>query len=203
MALVRAILLVDGENLVFRYQEMLKDSSLVPKDNNIFEKDIFVWNQEIQNIFEVDIFRVNYFSSVVGDDTKIKNVKDTLSKINYTPYGNYYRGCQLHPCIYKKEKQSNKSRLVDINIAVEAMRIAYSDSIDVICIISGDGDFLELYQDIMKRGKQVCVASLSSGLNPAIPHSVDRFMPLDKYFFKTKAEVEALNTKSTPDTVVK
>lgn len=189
MALVRAILLVDGENLVFRYQEMLKDPSLIPKPENVFEKDIYVWNQDVQNIFEVDVFRVNYFSSTIGDEIKIKTVRDALSKIHYGMLGNYYRECQLHPCIYKKEKQSNKSRLVDINIAVEAMRIAYSDSIDVICIISGDGDFLELYQDIMKRGKQVCVAALTSGLNPAIPYSVDRFFSLDNYFFTKKTEI--------------
>lgn len=186
MALVKSILLVDGENLVFRYQEMLKDTSLTPKAEILFEKDIFVWNKYIENIFQVDIFRVNYFSSVVGDESKIKRVKDTLSNVSFNPTGNYYNGCQLHPCIYKKEKQSNKSRLVDINITVEAMRIAYSDSIDVICIISGDGDFLELYQDIMKRGKQVCVAAFSSGLNPAIPHSVDNFFLLDNYFFDKK-----------------
>lgn len=75
-----------------------------------------------------------------------------------------------------------------MNVAVEAMRMAYSDSVDVIWVISGDGDFIELYQDLMKRGKQVCVAALSSGLNAQVSFNVDRFFLLDQYLFDTKKE---------------
>jgi len=197
MALVKAVILVDGENLVMRYQEMLSANKdkLRPKQNNIWEKDVFVWNNQIADLAHVDIFSIKYYTSSIGDDDKIFTLSKKLAEIKYLKSGNFYSGCQISPYIYKKDKQSNKVKIVDINIAVEAMRMAYSDSVDVIFIVSGDSDFIELYQDIMKRGKQVLVAALSSGLHPKVPIRVDRFFDLDTLLFeKIEAEKKENNT---------
>ena len=64
------------------------------------------------------------------------------------------------------------------------MRFAYTNAADVLCFISGDGYFLNLYSEIMRTGKKVSVAALSSGLSEAVKSSVDYFINLDDVFFK-------------------
>lgn len=63
------------------------------------------------------------------------------------------------------------------------MRAALSTPVDVICLISGDGDYLPLIQEVTRTGKRIYVAALSSGLNPQLIRSVDSFLNLDPLFF--------------------
>ena len=187
MALVKSILFVDGENLTMRYQAMVK-AGRKPTDKVIHIPDVFLWTSDFSYAIrgiQTDLLRINYYTSVVGSEDKLAEVRNQISKHVYNiGMDDYYRGCQLHPCVYKKAKRSDKSRLVDINIVIDVMRQSYTDSIDVMYLFSGDGDFISLIKDVMRRGKKVCVGALSSGLNPTIPHSVDRFINLDASFFE-------------------
>ena len=187
MALVRSILLVDGENLVMRYQAMLKKTGRKPKANVLHKVDTYVWTSDFgqTKIIRTDLVRINYYTSMVGDDDAVSAVKEELSKIIYTGIGDFYGSCQLYPRVFKKLKQSTKSRLVDINIVIDAMRHAYSDDVDVVYVFSGDGDFVNLVEDIARSGKRVCVAAFSSGLERRLVTSVDRFVLLDDFFFES------------------
>lgn len=186
MALVKGILFIDGENLAFRYQEMLK-AGRKPKDGITHIPDIFVWHSHIANLWQIDFYRVLFYSSVVGDDVKIKEVKECISKQIFHERTeishNYFGELQIVPWIFKKESKSHKSRLVDISITIDSMRFSYTDAADVLCFISGDGDFLNLYAEIMRNGKKVSVAALSSGLSEPIKCSVDYFINLDDVLF--------------------
>jgi uncharacterized LabA/DUF88 family protein len=53
-------------------------------------------------------------------------------------------------------------------------------------LASGDGDYLPLLQEVMRRGKQVEVLAFSSGLNEQLTYSVDRFLSLDEVFFDSR-----------------
>lgn len=185
MALVRSVILVDGENLVLRFQQMYKTGNYAISQQTKYIPDVLLWNDQWFSMWEIDNFRVNYYQSVIGSHELITEVERKISKCYNYQHGNYYKGCNLTPCIFKKDSRTFKSRLVDINITVEAMRMAYSDQVDVVCFISGDGDFIEVYNDLKRRGKQVCVAALSSGLNPRVPISVDRFIDLDSVLFSS------------------
>lgn len=169
---------------------MMKSGLKAVRPELVYEPDLLVWHPEMFRIWDVDNFRVNYFVSVVGDDQAITSARKSIASVKNEHGANYYRECQLTPCVFKKVKKSHKSRLVDINLAVEAMRMAYSDQVDVICIISGDGDFTEVYNDIKRRGKQVCVAALSDGLNPEVPLCVDRFIDLDTHLFTNRCSLD-------------
>jgi uncharacterized LabA/DUF88 family protein len=72
---------------------------------------------------------------------------------------------------------------VDISIALDALRHSYHRDVEAIWLFSGDGDYLPLIKDIMRNGTQVWLGAFSSGLNPALPPSVDRFVDLDQWFF--------------------
>ena len=186
MALVRSILLADGENLAIRYQALIA-SGRVPKATNVHIQDVFVWQPDpnsLGSFIRTDILRINYYSSVVGDDVRVEVVRDHISKVKYYAHDDLYGGCQLHPHVFKKLKSSTKSRRVDINIAIDAMRHAYTDAVDVIYLMSGDGDFLHLVEEIARSGKKVCVAAFSSGLETRLRSSVDHFTLLDDIFFE-------------------
>ena len=186
MALVKSILLADGENLSMRYQSLI-EAGRIPKPTNVHIRDVFVWQPDwgsLRPLINTDVLRVNYYTSMIGDDDAVQSVCDEISRQSYSGSGDFYGPCQLFPRVYKKPKKSTKSRLVDINITIDAMRHAYSDAVDVVYLLSGDGDFLHLVEDLARSGKKVCVGAFTSGLEPRLRTSVDRFVLLDDIFFQ-------------------
>jgi len=68
MAIPRAIVLVDGENLVFRYEAMV-ESGRVPDKKVIHIPEVFVWHPKITEWCMMDIVHVYFYSSMVADDS--------------------------------------------------------------------------------------------------------------------------------------
>ena len=189
MALVKTVLLIDGENLVFRYQSMLQNGR-IPKKGNVHIQDVFIWNPEVAKIFTVDLFRAVYYTSLVGDHLLIDSTKDQISRnivnTDISGAGNFYGKCQLVPFVFKKEKRTDKSRLVDIFLAVDGMKYANNNNIECIAFLSGDSDFIKPYDEIMSLGKKVYVGAFSDGLGKNISNKVDMFYDLDEIFFEKK-----------------
>jgi uncharacterized LabA/DUF88 family protein len=147
---------------------------------------VYVWTADIAHarFFRTDILRVNYYTSMVGADEKLAGVRDEISRLIFSlGAGHLYGYCQLYPRVYKKLRASQKSRLVDINIVIDMMRHCYTDAVDVVYLLSGDGDFVHLVEEIARSGKQVCLGAFSSGLEPRLRSSVDQFYSLDDVFF--------------------
>jgi uncharacterized LabA/DUF88 family protein len=185
MALVKSVIFVDGENLTMRYQA-LAGAGRKPKSDVVHIPDVFVWHPGInmnRAVIDTDIIRINYYTSKIGDDAAITATRECIARQRYYGRGDLYGPCQLHPRVYKKPLKSTKSRLVDINITIDMMRHAYTDAVDVVYLFSGDGDFVELVEDIGRSGKRVCVAAFSSGLDPRLPVVADRFFLLDDLYF--------------------
>jgi uncharacterized LabA/DUF88 family protein len=185
----RAILFVDGENLVFRYQEMLK-SGRKPLQGVFHLPDVCVWHDSITMHAAFGYTRVCYYTSVVGDDDIVAAVKADIGKVVFRTRPNaqmVFTG-QLVPRVFKKPAKSKKTRHVDIQIVIDVMRSAHAQAHDLIVVASGDGDYLPLFSEVMHSGKQLYVAAFSSGLNPSIPYSVDEFIELDRFFFEPNNE---------------
>jgi uncharacterized LabA/DUF88 family protein len=68
------------------------------------------------------------------------------------------------------------------------MRFAFTDEIDRVYLASGDGDYLPLIEEVMRRGKQIELLAFSSGLNYTLPYSVDSFNELDIVFFGSESD---------------
>jgi len=181
----RAILFVDGENLVMRYQTMVA-AGRTPRENVKHRKDVFVWHDSLTNFFDHGVMRACYYTSVVGDEARVTEVKAELAALRYMyfpPHRLAAYMAQVTPVVFKKPAQSQKTRNVDIQIVIDVMRYATGDAYDHLLLASGDGDYLPLISEAMRAGKQVHVAAFSSGLHPAIAHSVDKFIDLDELFF--------------------
>ncbi len=186
---LRAILFVDGENLVFRYQDAISNGA-VPAEGVVHEADCFVWHAALTQISHLDLLRVCYYTTVTGSDEKVVEIKEKLARIAYSAQsvgGGTIAG-QLYPVVFKKLQKSRKTRVVDIQLIIDVMRYSFSNAIDLVYLVSGDQDYLPLISEVMRHGKQVYVAALSSGLGSELRYSCDDFVDLDKYFFKPSAK---------------
>jgi uncharacterized LabA/DUF88 family protein len=182
----QTIILIDGENLVLRYQNTLQ-AGRKPRDSVIHIDDVFVWHLKISG--RMDIVRIGYYTTVVGDAKKVEEVKQLISESKYDfsqlnggdAYGT------LVPYVYKKSRKGTKTKSVDINLTIDALRYAYGESIDQIVLVSGDGDYIPLLREIISRGKMVKAFAFSSGLNKEIKYNVDELLVIDHLYFKPDA----------------
>jgi len=188
------LIFVDGENISSRYHAMVK-AGHKPLSDNIIIGESFVWNHRILKAHVWNLKRLSYYTSVEGDDPKILAVRKEISAIAYrTQTGEgvgsnfLVRSGQIIPFIRKKNSRSHKESFCDIAIAVDVMRACYRDHAQTILILSGDGDFIQLFQEVVHSGKIVYASAFSSGLCPEIPLVVDEFILLDDYFFEKPSE---------------
>jgi uncharacterized LabA/DUF88 family protein len=175
---------IDGENLVSRYQDMLKDGR-VPNDEVIHIHDVLVWAPRCTANFYVDIARISFYQTVVGDYDKLNSVKESIRSVSYK-----YDESEdaeghgiLQPRVFKKQSRSAKTKSVDINLTVDVMRHALSSTFEGVQIFSGDGDYLPLVEEVGRHGIQVWIYAFSKGLSKDLKNSADHFIDLDEYFF--------------------
>ena len=167
-----------------RYQDMVA-SGRKPDARVVHIPDVFVWHPNVIRWHDLRrVLRVACYTSVVGDDARVMDVKRTIAQNTYVSLADEGgMPGQIVPAVFKKPARSQKTRNVDIQIVIDVMRYTFTDEIDRVYLASGDGDYLPLLQEVMRRGKQVEVLAFSSGLNDQLPHSVDRFLSLDQVFF--------------------
>lgn len=173
-----------------RYQKMVTDGA-IPKKKVIHIPDCFVWHPEITTWSCSELIRVWYYTSIVGDTKKIQEIQQFIGNIDYNyiydPNPEIPKAtAQIVPRVYKKSSRTQKTRNVDINIIIDVMRSVYSRDIELIYVLSGDGDYLPLIDEAMKNGKRVFLSAFSSGLNEQLPYCVDTFQSLDELFFINK-----------------
>ena len=178
----RFMFFIDGENLVCRYQDMIKDG-YVPSIGVNHLLDTFVWaeNVSVPAIRETQIVRAYYYTSVYGDDNKQQSVGEQLKEIiiQGTPGG----ARVLYPVMFKKIRKTEKGKSVDIQLTVDILSYVYQNNLDTVCLFSGDGDFVPVLKEAIHFGKHVFVGALSKGLSPALKRLADEYIRLDGCFF--------------------
>ncbi len=184
------MVLADGENLVFRYQEML--GTRVAAQGVIHTRDVFVWHSSAAQAASWSPIRVNYYTSLVGGDDRISAVEETISKLQISRYREVHG--QICPKVFKKPAQSRKTKLVDMSICIDALRHSFHRDVDAILLLSGDGDYLPLIREVMRNGTQVWLGAFSSGLSPKLRSAVDRFLDLDEVFFAKEDSKRQVHT---------
>src|SRR5687767_4218293 len=103
---LRTILFVDGENLVFRYQDQIRKGR-IPADVIVHEPDCFVWHPRMTQLSHFDLVRVYYYTAVVGDEQRIEEIKKKLAAIIFhAGRGRDEITGQIVPLVFKKDKQS-------------------------------------------------------------------------------------------------
>lgn len=181
----KMMIFIDGENLLLRYQHML-GKGYVPRPNVLHVQDGYVWSPRITTLGSI-ILRISYYTTYTGDENKLTTLVNQIGSVryDYTAYGlaNYGRLC---PHVFKKPSKSQKTASVDINITIDILRHVYNNSTDVVFLLSGDGDYLPLVQEVMRQGTKMFVGGFSDGLNRTLVNAADEFVDLDQWFFEIK-----------------
>src|SRR5438445_5833669 len=153
--LIPEIYLIDGENLVNRFQAM-QEGGHKPKPDIIHIPDVFVWSPSIMTAVTGDIGdvrRVSYYTSAVGDDERIAAIESQIRSFTYTCKGEKFsRINALFPRVFKKHGKTRRSRSVDINIVIDALRYTRAGTIGIVGLVSGDADFAPLVTELSHSG---------------------------------------------------
>ena len=163
--LSRMMVFADGENLVFRYQDLLLHH----------------------------VIRATYYASAAGDEQrmgKLAEIIRTLQFRQYAPPGALHisslLGNKMTSYILKKQNKAQKSKGIDIQLTVDILVNAYQNNLDTVYLLSGDADFVPVLEEVRRLGKRIYIAAFSSGLNPRIRAVADEFHDLDACFFHPK-----------------
>jgi uncharacterized LabA/DUF88 family protein len=179
----RVIIFIDGENLTARFQAMVA-LGRQRKAGVIHEPDTFVWMPELVNYGAWRLTRICYYTSVVGDEVHLNELSERMSAIRY----DYQQGFGfLNPHIFKKQKRGDKTKSVDINLVTDLLRHTYNNSVDEVCVLTGDGDYLPTIREVMRQGVRVNVGAFSSGLDSRLRTQSDEFFDLDLMSFQPVA----------------
>lgn len=68
---------------------------------------------------------------------------------------------------------------VDIELASDMLKLAYSDAYDTAILISGDGDFVAAVQEVQDLGKHVENAYFKKGSSVSLSETCDKFISLN------------------------
>lgn len=184
----RAMVFIDGENLVLRYEEM-KASGRIPTDGVHQVSSVFVWHPGTWMPPNHAVLRATYYTYVQGDEVKVEDTSEALRSLTFQQYRPLTQPhlvagiTNLYPKVYKKGK-GKKAKGVDIQMTVDILSNVYQDNIDSVYILSGDGDYKPVIEECIRRGKQVYISAFSSGLHDGLKLMADQFVCLDDFYFR-------------------
>ncbi|WP_367873272.1 NYN domain-containing protein [Luteolibacter sp. Populi] len=180
----RSVMFIDGENILLRYEAMVAAGR---RSSGIIKHSVgrYVWDEEIFSSPRECPYRICYYTAAAGDDDALETLRSEIAKLHFGGRSGTERFSEgtLTPFVFKKEVRRTKTKSVDINLTTDLLRTAYSGAVEHVIVLSGDGDYLPVYEEVMRRGVRVTVGAFSSGLNPLIPPRVDLFWDLDLEFF--------------------
>ena len=182
----QTLVLIDGENLVKRYEDMLTDAEapVTPSEHNAYIPGVFVWNNRLCG-FPVapHVLRVIMYVTVTGD-----RQGEMASKIREQmfAYGDSVKRewQRLTPVVIKKPKD-RPAKEVDIQICVDALENAAKGNMQELVLVTGDADSAPLARSVMRLGIRVHLRALSKGCSEVIREVGDSFTPLDSLLFKS------------------
>src|ERR671936_652798 len=117
----RWMMFVDGENLTIRAQEFCQQNSITLQEGDYYRRDNFVWfpnrwtpteNPHMRNLdYELQPrgIRAYYYASVQGDDVRLREVREQLWRIGFTPE------------VFKNPAGERRSKGVDITLAKDVL----------------------------------------------------------------------------------
>jgi hypothetical protein len=163
---------VDGENLAVRYGKLLKSMSAEPPDHVQYEPGVYVWSTGLNDLcLQGGVVRRHYYTSVQGDDNKIKDVVDKLKAVGIEA-----------PNVFKRTKNKGSKR-VDVSLTTDMLLHATRKNFELAVLIAGDEDYVPLVEAVKSEGRRVLLWFVSDGLSPTLKRAADYFHDLDEVLF--------------------
>lgn len=173
---VPTLVFVDGENLAIRYKDLAKQKCLEPSPSPFYEPDVFLWSDTLNKLCDcAGALRRHYYTSVVGDETRRKDIEDRLKAAGIEA-----------PSVFKKPKKDKDrpSKGVDISLAVDMLTHASRKNYGLAILIAGDGDYVPLVKAVKAEGSRVYVWFFdeSHGLSRDLRMSADYYAEISIVF---------------------
>ena len=177
---------VDGENLTLRGQRIASKNGIELIEGPYYLRDVFIWlprirattaitnTQDTRLPVQPHAIRAHYYTSLIGDDDKLTEVKDALWKLGF------------NPDVFKKTKKDEKAKGVDIALTKDLLWHAYFNNYDVAVLFSGDGDYVPVIEAVKRLGKAIFVVSFQdTGLSQTLRIASDTYYELEPFFVDT------------------
>jgi len=169
------------------YQAMIANGA-IPQDSVVHKPDTYVWREHtVQPGLNV-VLRATYYTYASGDNDKVASIAQEIKQLTFRQYDPPQPKLwtklpdNLSARIFKKER-GKKAKGVDIQMTVDIMTHVYQNNLDVVYLVSGDGDYFPVIDEVIRNGKQIYVAALSDGLSPLLVERADKFFDLDRLYF--------------------
>jgi uncharacterized LabA/DUF88 family protein len=174
------MMFVDGENLTMGAQRLAAKQQIDLTEESFFplyKKDTYFWptGQNVNILWWPMVVhttgraeRCYYYTSARGDGDAINAVHDKLAAMSFSPV------------VIKKESKEKKSKGVDITLTKDMLVHAFLRNYDVAVLVSGDGDFLPVVEELKRLGKWIVLAFFGEegGLNPKLRRAADQYIQL-------------------------
>jgi uncharacterized LabA/DUF88 family protein len=177
---------IDGENYTIRGQEVAKQNNIILLDGRYYCPNTFLWipsSDAHKNLNYSDHrlapcpIRSSYYTSVVGDDVKVEEVRKMLWDLKF------------NPVVFKKGNKSKKTKGVDITLTKDLLINAFSNNYDVAVLFTADGDYVPVVEEIRRMGRIVVLAFFDGEwLNQKLKLSCDSFFDITPVFIANWSE---------------
>ena len=179
----RLMTFIDGENLVFQYQNLLNKGKS-PNETVKHLEDVYAWSiNAMYNLQYAEIIRATYYTSATGSDELLNTISSEIKRLKFKQGSYSALPDNLQSYVIKKAKKEKKSKGVDIKMVVDILSNVYQNNTDIVYILSGDGDFLPVIKECQRNGKVIFLGAFEAGLNKSLLNYIDRFIPLETCFF--------------------
>jgi uncharacterized LabA/DUF88 family protein len=172
------MMFVDGENLTIRAQDIAETQAIDLSDSRTCEgyaKDVYFWPAGIipyahnfsKRLHSTQIpERCYYYTSTPGDQPAVEKLHESIQGRGFTPV------------VFHKPK-GQKAKGVDIALTKDMLLHAFFGHYDYAVLVSGDGDYVPVVEEVKRLGKWVVVAFFDCPeLNPKLRRAADEFYPL-------------------------
>ena len=125
------------------------------------------------------LVRIYYYNAPINqaeEPDKFRNQQRFFNQLRLVPYLDLKLGR------LEKRRGTVVEKGVDVNIAVDMLRLAYKDTYDTAILISGDGDFAAAVEAVKDLGKHVENAFPRKGWSRHLRNACDKFVKLSEDF---------------------
>jgi len=127
--------------------------------------------QELTNLQNLNIIRRYWFASYKGSEEFLYEYKSQLRRRNFDP--KLFR------------KRDGREKGVDIALTKEMLVNAFQQNCDLVILIAGDEDYVELVEEVKRYGQKIWGAFFQNGLSKNLQLSLDAFFSIGSIGFGT------------------
>lgn len=183
---LRWMLFVDGENFTIQGQRVAAAAGIELEEGPFYCPDVLLWPKGLpaRRAFTSNILwrhahelganavRAYYYTSAVGGTQVTGELTRRIHRIGFDAQ------------VFKRNRNTKRSKAVDISLAVDMLHHAQADHYDVAVLLAGDGDYIPLIRAVKRLGKLVWVGFFDAPTHPDMFVVPDWYTTMDDWLLR-------------------